>query len=223
MSRHEVQSETTKTLLDLRSSKGILNIFDVDDTLFHTKARIKVIKDGEVIRFLSSSEYNDFKLGAGQSFDYSEFRCSKTFAETSKPIQPIVNTLIRHQKKVMRCPLSRTIIVTAREDFNCRDTLVEFFQRHGIDIDNEVYVERSGNLSKQFKWSTAESKKVVFDQYLSTGVYHKVRLWDDAIGNIRALLELQSSYPEITFESNHVRFEGEQVCWDRYTRLEQLS
>lgn len=194
----------------------------MDDTLFHTAARIKVIKDGEVVRFLSSSEYNDFKLEAGQSFDYSEFRCSKSFAETSRPIELVVNELIGLQKEVMKTPLGRTIIVTAREDFNCRDTLVKFFHSHGIDIDNEVYLERSGNLSREFKWSTSHSKKVVFEKYISTGVYNKVRLWDDAIGNIRALLELQPLYPEIEFVANHVYFDGDQVMWDRYTSLEQL-
>ena len=39
-----------------------LSIFDIDDTLFHTTARIRVLKDGLVVRELTNQEFNNYTL-----------------------------------------------------------------------------------------------------------------------------------------------------------------
>ncbi len=46
--------------------KGILTIFDIDDTLFHTTAKINVVKDGEVVRSLTNQEFNNYELQDGE-------------------------------------------------------------------------------------------------------------------------------------------------------------
>mgnify|MGYP007000347008 len=43
------------------SKKIGLTIFDIDETLFHTKARIKVIKDKKIIKILDNKAYNKYK------------------------------------------------------------------------------------------------------------------------------------------------------------------
>jgi FMN phosphatase YigB (HAD superfamily) len=52
----------------------ILTIFDIDDTLFHTTAKIKVVKDGEVVRTLTNQEFNNYELQDGEDYDFGEFR-----------------------------------------------------------------------------------------------------------------------------------------------------
>lgn len=178
-------------------AKATLTIFDVDDTLFRTSAQIVVKHGDKTVKALSSSDYNTHQLDPGHHYDYSQFRSAQILATGSEPIEPLVRKIRAIQKNVMRKPLDRTIIVTAREDFDSKKEVVKFFQSHGIDVDNEIYIERAGNL----KGKTHENKKKVFDHYLETGVYRRVRLYDDAVSNLDALLDLQAKYPEIKFEA----------------------
>ena len=65
---------------------GGLTIFDIDDTLFHTTAKVLVKKDGKVIHSLDNQQFNDYKLKTGEEFDFGEFRSAKKFKEESRPI-----------------------------------------------------------------------------------------------------------------------------------------
>ena len=37
-------------LLEKEDPKGTLNVFDIDDTLFRSKSRVVITKDGKVVR-----------------------------------------------------------------------------------------------------------------------------------------------------------------------------
>jgi hypothetical protein len=54
----------------------------------------------------------------------------------------------------------------------------------------------------------AEAKKVVFRKYLNTKNYIKTRLYDDAMSNLKAFLELQAEYPDVVFEAWFVNHDG---------------
>jgi len=157
---------------------GTLTIFDIDETLFHTKAKVAVMKDGKVARMLDNQEFNTYKLKAGESFDFKEFKSAEVFRKTSTPIVRMVE--------------KAKILVKSRNN------------AHGIPID-QMHVERSGNLGIS---SPAEAKKVVFRKYLNTKNYTKTRLYDDAMSNLKAFLELQSEYPNIEFEAWFVNPDG---------------
>jgi hypothetical protein len=101
-------------------------------------------------------------------------------------------------------PHSRAIIVTARSDFDDKEMFLQTFRDHGLPID-QMHVERSGNLGID---SPAEAKKVVFRKYLNTQNYTKTRLYDDAMSNLKAFLELQSEYPKVEFEAWYVNPDG---------------
>ena len=65
-----------KTYLEEAAGKG-LTIFDIDETMFKTKARVHVVKDGKVIKKLDNQEFNDYKLKKGEDFDFGEFTNAK--------------------------------------------------------------------------------------------------------------------------------------------------
>lgn len=182
---------------------GTLTIFDIDETLFHTKAMIKVVKDGKVIRELDNQQFNTYKLKAGEEFDFGQFRSAKIFRETSTPITKMINKA-KAIVKAKNNAASRAIIVTARADFDDKKMFLQTFRDHGLPID-QMHVERSGNLGIS---SPAEAKKVVFRKYLNTKNYTKTRLYDDAMSNLKAFLELQSEYPNIKFEAWFVNHDG---------------
>lgn len=182
---------------------GTLTIFDIDETLFHTKAKVAVMKGGKVVRMLDNQEFNTYKLKAGESFDFREFKSAEVFRKTSTPIARMVEKakiLVKSRNNAA----SRAIIVTARADFDDKEMFLQTFRDHGIPID-QMHVERSGNLGIS---SPAEAKKVVFRKYLNTKNYIKTRLYDDAMSNLKAFLELQEEYPNIEFEAWFVNPDG---------------
>ena len=72
-------------ILEARGNQG-LSIFDIDETLFYSKAKVKVVKDGKVIKSLDNVQFNNYKLGNGEDFDFGEFKSAKIFNQTSTPI-----------------------------------------------------------------------------------------------------------------------------------------
>lgn len=182
---------------------GTLTIFDIDETLFHTKAKVKVMKEGQVVRELDNREFNTYQRGPGEEYDFGLFRNAEYFRNTSVP----VTKMIDRAKKVVKVqgnPHSKAIICTARADFDDKELFLQTFRDHGIDID-QMHVERAGNLGID---SSAEAKKVVFRNYLNTLNYTKARLYDDAMSNLLAFLDLKNEYPNVEFESWYVKPNG---------------
>jgi hypothetical protein len=180
-----------------------LTIFDIDETLFKTKALVRIMKDGKVVRSLDNQQYNEYKLQPGESYDYGEFRNAKIFHDTSIPIW----SMIKKAQAIIRNAVnagSKVVIVTARADFDDKKKFLDTFRRYGIDID-KVYVERSGNLNLG---SSAKNKRFIFHKYLRGGKYERVRFFDDAISNITMFKALQKHYPEVSFEAYHVKHDG---------------
>ena len=51
----------------------VLSIFDFDDTLITSSARVRVIHRDKTEEFLSSEDYANYDPLPGDEFDYSEF------------------------------------------------------------------------------------------------------------------------------------------------------
>ena len=112
---------------------GSLTIFDIDDTLFHTTAKIAVVKNGKVVRELSNQEFNTYKLKAGEEFDFHQFRSSKKFREESRPITRMMNKMKTILRNTENNPKSRVIILTARGDFDDKHMFLNTFRDYGLD------------------------------------------------------------------------------------------
>lgn len=182
---------------------GTLTIFDIDETLFHTKAKVAVVKDGKVVRMLDNQEFNTYKRKAGEEYDFREFKSAEVFRKTSVPVVKMIEKA-KAIVKAKKNPHSRAIICTARADFDDKKMFLQTFRDHGLPID-DMYVERAGNLGID---SSAEAKKVIFRKYLNTQNYIKSRLYDDAMSNLKAFLELADEYPNVQFEAWFVNHDG---------------
>lgn len=177
-----------------------LTIFDIDDTLFHTTAQISVMKDGKVVRTLSNQEYNVYTLQPGESFDYGEFRNAEKFNKESVPIGPMIAKL----KAILKNAGDSTVIMlTARNDFDNKELFLDTFKKYGIDM-SKIHVHRSGSLGLP----SAEGKAVWIRKYLDTGKYGRVRLYDDAMSNLKMLIGLRQEYPNVQFFPYLVTPEG---------------
>lgn len=183
------------------AGKG-LTIFDIDETLFHTKAYVQVKKNGKIIKQLDNLAYSKYKLKKGEELDFGQFKNSKTFNTTSTPMANMINkakAIIKNAAKKG----SKVIFVTARADMDDRDLFIDTFKAQGIDM-SQVYVERAGNLGVE----TGKIKSIVFRKYLDKGIYKRIRLFDDSMENLLALLALRDDYPNVTFEAYKVTKKG---------------
>ena len=175
-----------------RAGKG-LTIFDIDDTMFVSKARVLVKnKNTGQVKALTPMEFNSYKLRKNEEYDFGEFRSAKIFYQTATPIARMVQkakAIISNATKKG----SKVIIVTARADMDDKKLFIKTFEAHGIPMKN-VYVERAGNMSGK---NSAANKAIIFRKYLQTGKYARIRLFDDHKDNLKALLDLKKEFPSI--------------------------
>ena len=174
-----------------KAGKG-LTIFDIDDTLFVSKARVIVVNTNTgKTKALTPMEFNSYKLRKHEEYDYGEFKSAKLFYQTATPI----GRMVEKAKAIIRNATakgSKVIIVTARANMDDKKLFVKTFESHGIPM-KDVYIERAGNMSG----SSAENKKVIFRKYLKTGEYARIRLFDDHKENLKALLDLKKEFPSV--------------------------
>ena len=168
-----------------------ITFVDLDETLFHTFAEIKVLKDDSVIKSLNNQEFNTYELNPGESYDFSEFRSAELFRKTSIPIESTVKRIKRMFTNI-DIRGSEIIFLTARADFDDKHMFLNTFRDHGIPIDN-IYVERAGNMNTG---TTSERKKSIVLKYLSTGKYRRCRLIDDDMTNIKTFLKIEKELPQ---------------------------
>ena len=173
-------------------NKG-LTIFDIDDTMFISKARVLVKnKNNNKEKALSPQDFNSYKLSKDEYFDFGEFKSSKIFYQTATPIA----RMVAKAKAIIKNATakgSKVIVVTARADMDDKNLFIKTFEAHGIPMKN-VYVERAGNMGGK---NSAANKSIIFKKYLKTDEYARVRLFDDHKENLDALLDLKREFPNV--------------------------
>jgi len=107
-------------------------------------------------------------------------------------------------RNVVNKPGSQMIILTARNDFDDKETFLDTFRQYGLDID-KVRVERAGKLSKL---SPAHAKYVIIYNYLKQGKFSHVRLFDDSMANLKEFLRLRKDFTDVKFEAYFAKPDG---------------
>jgi len=196
-------------LNELASDYGAgITFIDIDETIFRTFAMIEVLdkETGEVIRKLNNQEFNTYKLKDNEVFEFNEFGDAKVFKETSIGIPQTIKRIKRMFQNI-DARGSKVILLTARADFDDKKPFLEKFREVGIPID-KIYVERVGNYHENPKIykrlvkkmgkmkSTADAKKKVIMNYLTSGEFRRVRLIDDDMANVKEFLKIEKELPQ---------------------------
>jgi len=192
-------------ILSSSAENNIINFIDIDDTLFKTDTKVKVVdEDGNVKKKLSSEEFNEYQLKPGESYDFTEFSDSDIFYQTAKPIKNVLNKINNILNNVKN---NKIIFLTARTDMNDKDKFLSVFKKYGIPVDNKniIYIERAGNLMTD----APTAKKIIIEKYINNNNYNKVRLIDDSDNNLAEFIKLGDKYPDIKFEAIKVTKNGE--------------
>ena len=162
------------------SNKIIL--FDLDDTIIHTTAKISVFKNGECIKKLTNAEFNDYTLKPGESFGFEEFN-DFDILSTSK-FTPYWETLKREYKKGTHIG-----ILTARQ--NCC-MIRKFFMNNGIRIKSELVM--AINDPQLGLNGTIQERKAEAIGILADAGYKLFIFFDDNEPNLKAAKKLEKEY-----------------------------
>lgn len=189
-----------------------LFIFDIDETLFRTFAKIFVrCSDGTEI-VLDNQQLNSFDMqnlidqkqaidpNITCKYDFNEFKKSDLFVDTSQPIEHMIKKLQYIQNNFINknkvCNTNSKIILnTAREDFDNVDLLKSFFASYGIDI-SEIHLHRAGEMPGR---SSGERKNTLLEQKGYLENYDHLEFYDDSIDNLQKFMDLKNKYPNKKF------------------------
>lgn len=171
------------TVNGTKSNRIIL--FDVDDTLIHTTARIGIKRDGKIIKKISNSAYNEYTLKPGEEFDYSEFDDPKILY--NEEFTKYWKTLKREYNKGTHIG-----IITARGDV---DMIFNFFKKNHIEIKKEL-VFAVGDPKMKLNGTIADRKSNVISKLVLLG-YKTFVFFDDNETNLRFAKELEKKYNKI--------------------------
>jgi hypothetical protein len=169
-----------------------LSIWDIDDTLFSSpKTFIYVIKNNSVFRKLTTEQFNGYRLGIGERFDFFEFRDANLFFNTARPL----SANLSKAKAALESKNTFVLVLTARADFNNKDLFLKTFEAYGLDMSApNIHVVRSGNLGM----GTAQGKKEVLQTVLNTRKFQTADMYDDDSRNLDAFMSLQVKNIKLT-------------------------
>jgi hypothetical protein len=169
------------------ASVSHLSIWDIDDTLFVSpKTFIYVVKNNSIVKKLTTEEFNGYRLGGGEKFDFFEFRDANLFFNTARPL----SANLMRAKRALESRNTFVLVLTARSDFNDKNTFLKKFETYGLNMSSpNIHVARSGNLGM----GTAEGKKEVLRSVLNTGKFQTADMYDDDARNLDAFLSLKSN------------------------------
>lgn len=160
---------------DKKSDKVL--IFDVDDTLIKSNTKVFVIKDGKIVKKLTTQEYSNYKLGEGEYFSYDEFtKLDKMLkAETT----PYFKTMEREYDRGIHVS-----ILTARSN---KKMIHDFFlQKANIDIHPNLIFAIGDDVSEK---SVAEKKADCIKTLVGYG-YKTLIFFDDNVDNLKMVKEM---------------------------------
>ena len=161
---------------------GRLAVFDLDDTLIISSAKIQVLsKKGKVIKSLTPAEFNFFQMDPKKhTLSFDEFES----AEILRDAEFIAHIL----EKLKNYYLSgvHVCILTARSSSSMIRT---FFLENGIDIHPDLVIAVN-DPKYSFKGSIAQKKSQALRQLIEEG-YHDFIFFDDNQENLDHAKELE--------------------------------
>lgn len=144
-------------------------IFDFDETLVTTKAKIQVYRNGVFVKSMNSREYNTYEPKKEDKLDFSEFKDPELILNAKKykmwPVLKNISNAVKRDKSD-----SSIYILTARSPI-VKSYIYEFLKRNGIEIGIEHIItigDDAGNISisnekrKQLKKLAAQYDVITF-------------------------------------------------------------
>jgi len=185
-------------LVEGRRSYDHLSFWDIDDTIFRTRARVNVMRGKRVVRALSNAEYNSYRLGPGETFDYGQFRNAAFFRATSEAISGSLERV----KKQLRASNTMVVLLTARASFDSNRLFKDALLDHSLRVNApNLRLELSGNLKRG---TVEERKAYIIRKFIGRFSPSVVSIYDDHAPNVNILDELAKEFTSIEFRKHLV-------------------
>jgi len=164
---------------------GKIMVFDLDDTLVITQAKIRVCDKltGKCFE-LTPEEFNEYEKNPNHVLDFSDFK-SLEVMKAGKLIMYYLKILAQAYKSGIAIG-----IVTARDD---RDMIYKWMREHvGFRIDKDL-IYAVNDPVHHFKGSISERKKEAFVELAKQG-FHNFQFFDDDQNNLDLVKTLETEY-----------------------------
>ena len=164
---------------------GKIMVFDLDDTLVITQAKIRVCDKltGKCFE-LTPEEFNEYEKNPNHILDFSDFKSIEVMK---------AGKLIMYYLKILAQAYKTGIaigIVTARDD---RDMIYKWMREHvGFRIDKDL-IYAVNDPVHHFKGSISERKKEAFVELAKQG-FHNFQFFDDDQNNLDLVKTLEQEY-----------------------------
>jgi hypothetical protein len=164
-----------------------LYIFDFDDTLALSDAKVIVThKDGS-IEELSSGHYATYKPLMGDKFNYEQFHGYPPNARL------ITNTFAKLEEALAKYSVDDVVVLTARE--YC-EPIIKFLKDHGVS--KIPTMECTAGADPNIKGNYVA-------QRLSKGNYTDVYVFEDSHDNLIAIENAINKFPNVVYHPTHVQ------------------
>jgi len=167
-------------------------VFDLDDTLVITDAKIKVCnkKSGECFA-LTPEEFNEYEKHADHELDFDDFK-SLEIMKAGKMIDYYLKIFKEAYKQKLAVG-----IVTARDD---REMIYTWLREHvGVKIDKDLIFAVNDPVHK-YKGAISDRKKAAFKELIDMG-YTDFQFYDDDTANLKLVKSLESEYDGINIST----------------------
>lgn len=167
-------------------------VFDLDDTLVITDAKIKVYDKltGDSYS-LTPEEFNDYEQQPQHEVDFDDFK-SLEIMKAGK--------LIEYYLKIFKEAYKLKIavgIVTARDD---REMIYKWLREHvGFRIDKDLIFAVNDPVHR-FKGSVSDRKKAAFRELIDMG-YRDMQFYDDDTANLVLVKSLENEYEDVSIST----------------------
>ena len=183
-----------------------MSVFDIDDTLVVTSAKIKVYDPLSGDEFsLTPAQYNDYERKPQHKLDFTEFDDGDILLK-GRPIEWVVKILVNTMKKQKAVG-----IITARGD---KQIILDFLNKHGINI-NPAFVFAIGDPKSKYTGDNAQKKQQAFEDLIAMG-FKDFKFFDDNLENLKYAKDLEKKYSDVKVITKHIqskwipKFEDEQ-------------
>ena len=176
------------TVIKGNSSKSIV-MFDLDDTLVITDAKIKVVdsKTGDIIKALTPAEFNTFEKKPKHVLSFEDFEDPRILAQ-GKMIYSIFRQLKKFYSK--QIPVA---IVTARSN---SEMVRNFFLTKGIDIHPDLCIAVN-DPQYPYTGSIEDRKQQAMLEIIDKG-FQFVVFFDDHAGNLREAKKIEKLRKDVS-------------------------
>ena len=171
-------------------------VFDLDDTLVITDAKIKICnkETGECLS-LTPEEFNEYEYHPSHDLDFNDFKCLEIMKAGR-----MIDYYLKIFKDAYRMKLA-VGIVTARDD---RDMIYRWLKDHvGYHIDKDL-IFAVNDPSHGFTGPISDKKKQAFVEFINMG-YIDFQFFDDDDSNLRLVKSLENEHEGIkitTYKAN---------------------